>query len=52
VRLENCLSTPHIGAVEIDTLESDYAAAFATIEAYALGEPVNEINPRAQALHR
>ena len=49
MRLENCLSTPHIGAVEIDTLDSDYAAAFATIEAYARGAPVHEINPLARA---
>ena len=43
--MDNVLCTPHLGYVEKDTYEQFFAAAIEQIEAYALGRPINVLNP-------
>ncbi|MDP4609268.1 MAG: D-2-hydroxyacid dehydrogenase family protein [Burkholderiaceae bacterium] len=52
LRLENCICTPHLGPVEIDSLEQDYALAFAAVNAFVNGEAINELNPQARSVRR
>lgn len=52
LRLENCICTPHISNVEIDTLQADYEAAFNTVNAFAAGQAIAPLNPQALSVRR
>ena len=52
LRLENCICTPHIGAVELETLQADYHAAFTTVNAFAQGQDIKLLNPEALSVRR
>jgi D-3-phosphoglycerate dehydrogenase len=45
--MENVLCTPHIGYVTRDEYELQFADVFDQIVAYAIGTPINVVNPRA-----
>ena len=47
LRLENCISTPHIGYVEQDTYELYFGAAFDNVVNFIQGTPTNVVNPAA-----
>ena len=47
--LDNFLCTPHIGYVEHDSLDDQYAEIYAQIKAWESGNPVNVINPEVLA---
>ena len=49
VRHPRVLATPHLGYVTWETYESYFGRAFAQIEAFAAGEPVDVVNPEALA---
>jgi D-3-phosphoglycerate dehydrogenase len=42
--LDNAVCTPHLGYVEIDSLEGAFAGIFEQILAYARGQPINAVN--------
>lgn len=48
--LENVVCTPHLGYVEKDNYEALFSAAFDQILAFAVGKPINVVNP--QVLNR
>lgn len=52
LRLENCICTPHIGYVELDSYEMYFGAAFDNVVNFFNGEPVNIANPEALKVHR
>ena len=52
LRLENCICTPHIGAVEIETYEQDFGMAFDNVQNFIRGIPSNIINPGALQVRR
>lgn len=43
--MDNVLCTPHLGYVEKDTYEQFFGSAIEQIEAFALGHPINVLNP-------
>jgi D-3-phosphoglycerate dehydrogenase len=43
--LENALCTPHLGYVTVDEWELQFADIFDQINAYAIGCPINVVNP-------
>jgi D-3-phosphoglycerate dehydrogenase len=45
LKLENLVSTPHIGYVTRDEWEIQFADIFDQINAYAAGSPINVVNP-------
>jgi D-3-phosphoglycerate dehydrogenase / 2-oxoglutarate reductase len=45
--LDNVVCTPHIGYVERDGYESQFASSFGQVLAYAEGKPINMVNPEA-----
>lgn len=47
LRLENCICTPHIGYVELDSYETYFGAAFDNIVNFIAGTPTNIVNPAA-----
>lgn len=47
LRLENCICTPHIGYVELDSYEAMFGAAFDNVVGFIRGTPTNIINPGA-----
>jgi D-3-phosphoglycerate dehydrogenase len=47
VHMDNVVATPHIGYVERDGYESQFASSFGQIAAFAAGKPINVINPEA-----
>lgn len=49
LKLDNCVCTPHIGYVERNGYESQFASSFGQIVAYLEGKPINVINPEALA---
>ena len=49
VRHPAVLATPHLGYVTWETYESYFAQAFAQIDAFAAGHPVDVVNPDALA---
>jgi len=49
VHMDNVVATPHIGYVERDGYESQFASSFGQIAAFAAGKPINVINPEALA---
>jgi D-3-phosphoglycerate dehydrogenase len=47
LRLENCVCTPHIGYVELDTYEQYFGAAFDNVLAFVKQQPTHIVNPDA-----
>ncbi|MBB6579473.1 D-2-hydroxyacid dehydrogenase family protein [Comamonas odontotermitis] len=52
LRLENCICTPHIGYVELDSYEMYFGAAFDNVINYIKGRPTNIVNPGALQVRR
>jgi D-3-phosphoglycerate dehydrogenase len=52
LRLENCICTPHIGYVELDTYEMYFGAAFDNVVNFIQGTPTNIVNPGALQVRR
>ena len=52
LRLENCICTPHIGYVELDSYELYFGAAFDNVVNYLRGTPTNIVNPGALQVRR
>ena len=52
LRLENCICTPHIGYVELDSYEMYFGAAFDNVVNYLRGTPTNIVNPGALQVRR
>ncbi len=52
LRLENCICTPHIGYVEIDSYEMYFGAAFDNVVSFIKGTPTNIVNPGALQVRR
>ena len=52
LRLENCICTPHIGYVELDSYELYFGAAFDNVVNFVRGTPTNIVNPGALQVRR
>jgi D-3-phosphoglycerate dehydrogenase len=52
LRLENCICTPHIGYVELDSYELYFGAAFDNVANFIGGTPTNIVNPGALQVRR
>ena len=52
LRLENCICTPHIGYVELDSYELYFSAAFDNVINFITGTPTNIVNPGSLQVHR
>ncbi|MFC5523505.1 D-2-hydroxyacid dehydrogenase family protein [Polaromonas jejuensis] len=52
LRLENCICTPHIGYVELDSYEMYFNAAFDNVLNFIKGTPTNIVNPGALQVRR
>ncbi|MEO5671435.1 MAG: D-2-hydroxyacid dehydrogenase family protein [Ramlibacter sp.] len=52
LRLENCICTPHIGYVELDSYETYFGAAFDNVVNFIKGTPSNIVNPGALQMRR
>ncbi len=52
LRLENCICTPHIGYVELDSYELYFGAAFDNVVNFIKGTPTNIVNPGALQVRR
>ncbi|HWI78526.1 MAG TPA: NAD(P)-dependent oxidoreductase, partial [Ramlibacter sp.] len=52
LRLENCICTPHIGYVELDSYEMYFGAAFDNVVNFIQGTPTNIVNPGALQVRR
>ncbi len=52
LRLENCICTPHIGYVELDSYELYFGAAFDNVSNFIRGMPSNIVNPGALQVRR
>ena len=52
LRLENCICTPHLGYVELDSYEMYFGAAFDNVVNFIKGTPSNIINPGALQVRR
>jgi D-3-phosphoglycerate dehydrogenase len=52
LRLENCICTPHIGYVELDSYELYFGAAFDNVVAFIEGHPTHVVNPAALQVRR
>ncbi len=52
LRLENCICTPHIGYVELDSYEMYFGAAFDNVVNFIRGTPTNIVNPGALQMRR
>lgn len=52
LRLENCICTPHIGYVEIESYEALFGAAFDSVINFIRGIPSNIVNPGALQVRR
>ena len=52
LRLENCICTPHIGYVELNSYEMYFNAAFDNVVNFIKGTPTNIINPGALQVRR
>jgi D-3-phosphoglycerate dehydrogenase len=47
IGLDNCLCTPHLGYVGLDTFERYLGGAFEHVVAFAQGKPINVVNAEA-----
>jgi len=52
LRIENCICTPHIGYVELDSYEMYFGAAFDNVVNFIKGTPTNIVNPGALQVRR
>jgi D-3-phosphoglycerate dehydrogenase / 2-oxoglutarate reductase len=52
LRLENCICTPHIGYVELNSYEQYFGAAFDNVVNFIRGTPSNIVNPGALQVRR
>jgi D-3-phosphoglycerate dehydrogenase len=52
LRLENCICTPHIGYVELQSYEMYFSAAFENVLNYIRGTPTNIVNPGSLQVRR
>ncbi len=52
LRLENCICTPHIGYVEVESYERYFGAAFDNVVNFIRGTPSNIVNPGALQVRR
>lgn len=52
LRLENCICTPHIGYVELDSYEMYFGMAFDNVVNFIRGTPTNIVNPGALQVRR
>lgn len=52
LRLENCICTPHIGYVELESYEMYFSAAFDNVINFIKGRPTNIVNPGALQVRR
>lgn len=52
LRLENCICTPHIGYVELDSYEMYFGTAFDNVVNFIRGTPTNIVNPGALQVRR
>ncbi len=52
LRLENCVCTPHIGYVELESYEAMFGAAFDNVVSFIRGAPTNIVNPGALQVRR
>ena len=52
LRLENCICTPHIGYVELNSYEMYFGAAFDNVVNFVRGTPTNIVNPGALQVRR
>jgi len=52
LRLENCICTPHIGYVELESYELYFGAAFDNVVNFIQGTPTNVVNPAALQVRR
>lgn len=52
LRLENCICTPHIGYVELDSYELYFGTAFDNVVNFIQGTPTNVVNPGALQVRR
>lgn len=52
LRLENCICTPHIGFVELNSYEIYFGAAFDNVVNFIRGTPTNIVNPGALQVRR
>jgi D-3-phosphoglycerate dehydrogenase len=52
LRLENCICTPHVGYVELDSYELYFGAAFDNVVNFIRGTPTNIVNPGALQVRR
>ena len=52
LRLENCICTPHIGFVELNSYETYFGAAFDNVINFIRGTPTNIVNPGALQVRR
>jgi D-3-phosphoglycerate dehydrogenase len=52
LRLENCICSPHIGYVELDSYELYFGAAFDNVVNFVHGTPTHIVNPDALRVRR
>ena len=52
LRLENCICTPHIGYVELDSYQLYFNVAFDNVVNFIRGTPTNIVNPGALQVRR
>jgi D-3-phosphoglycerate dehydrogenase len=52
LRLENCICTPHIGYVELESYEQYFGAAFDNVVNFIKGTPTHIVNPGALQVRR
>jgi D-3-phosphoglycerate dehydrogenase len=52
LRLENCICTPHIGYVELQSYETYFNAAFDNVLNFIRGTPTNIVNPGSLQVRR
>jgi D-3-phosphoglycerate dehydrogenase len=52
LRLENCICTPHIGYVELESYELYFGAAFENVVNFIKGTPTHIVNPGALQVRR
>ena len=52
LRLENCICTPHIGYVELNSYEMYFGAAFDNVVNFIRGTPTNIVNPGSLQVRR
>ncbi|MGP1628858.1 MAG: D-2-hydroxyacid dehydrogenase family protein [Giesbergeria sp.] len=52
LRLENCICTPHIGYVELESYELYFGSAFDNVLNFMRGTPTNIVNPGALQVRR